>query len=78
MLNPIIKQRINNAGLRPLSGQARRQTGMTLIELMISIVISLIASLAMIVLMANTLGTGTRTIQMTRLTQEMRTAMQMQ
>jgi prepilin-type N-terminal cleavage/methylation domain-containing protein len=53
-----------------------RQKGMTLIELMVAMVISLIASMAMVMLMANTLGTGTRTIGMTRLTQELRTAMQ--
>lgn len=54
-----------------------RQRGVTLIELMVAMVVSLIASTAMIMLMANTLGTGTQTIQMTRLTQEMRTAMQL-
>lgn len=75
MLNPIIRQRMNRAGQRALSGRAYTQTGMTLIELMISMVISLIASLAMVILMANTLSTGTHTIQMTRLTQEMRSAM---
>jgi len=53
-----------------------RQGGMTLIELMIAMVISLIVSGAMVVLMANTLGTGTRTINMTHLTQELRTALQ--
>jgi type II secretory pathway component PulJ len=42
---------------------------------MVAMVISLIASTAMILLMANTLGTGTQAIQMTRLSQEMRTAM---
>lgn len=51
------------------------QSGVTLIELMVAMVISLIASTGMVLLMANTMGTGTQTIQMTRLTQEMRTAM---
>jgi prepilin-type N-terminal cleavage/methylation domain-containing protein len=53
------------------------QRGVTLIELMVAMVISLIVSTAMVMLMANTMGTGTQTIQMTRLTQEMRTAMQL-
>lgn len=53
------------------------QRGVTLIELMVAMVISLIASTGMILLMANVLGTGTQTIQMTRLTQDMRTAMQL-
>jgi prepilin-type N-terminal cleavage/methylation domain-containing protein len=55
----------------------KHQRGVTLIELMVVMVISLIVSTAMILLMASTLGTGTQTIQMTRLTQEMRTAMQL-
>ncbi len=72
-----LKQRSEQVGEKQVSDQANRQTGMTLIELLISMVVSLIASLAMITLMANTLSTGTHTIQMTRLTQEMRTAMQL-
>ena len=51
------------------------QRGVSLLELMIAMAISLVVSLAMVSLMANTLGTGTQTIRMTRLTQEMRTAM---
>lgn len=53
------------------------QRGVSLMELMIAMAISLVVSLAMVSLMANTLGTGTKTIQMTRLTEEMRTAMQL-
>ena len=52
------------------------QGGVTLMELMIAAAISIIASAAMLALMANTLGSGTKTIKMTRLTQEMRSAMQ--
>jgi type IV pilus assembly protein PilW len=54
----------------------RRQRGLTVLELLVAGVISLIASAGMVIVMANTLGTGTQTIQMSRLTQEMRTAMQ--
>jgi len=54
----------------------KQQRGMTLVELLIAGVISLIASGGMLILMANTLGSGSQTIQMARLTQEMRTAMQ--
>lgn len=54
----------------------RSQHGVTLLELLIASLISLIAAIGMVILMANTLGTGTRTIKMTRLSQEMRTAMQ--
>ena len=39
--------------------------------------ISLVVSLSMVLMMANTLGTGTQTIQGSRLTNEMRTAMQL-
>jgi len=54
-----------------------KQKGMTLIELLVAGVISLIAASGMVLVMASTLGTGSQTIQMARLTQEMRTAMQM-
>jgi prepilin-type N-terminal cleavage/methylation domain-containing protein len=53
-----------------------RQQGLTLIELLVASVISLIAASGMILAMSSTLGTGSQTIQMARLTQEMRTAMQ--
>jgi len=52
------------------------QKGMTLIELLVAGVISLIAVSGMVIVMANTLGTATQTIEMTRLTHDMRTAMQ--
>lgn len=54
----------------------RRQAGMTLIELLVAGIISLIAASGMVIVMANTLGTGSQTIQMSRLSNEMRTAMQ--
>lgn len=53
-----------------------RQTGMTLIELLVAGIISLIAAGGMVIVMANTLGTGSQTILMTRLSNEMRTGMQ--
>jgi Tfp pilus assembly protein PilW len=53
-----------------------RQKGMTLIELLVAGLISIIVMSGMVILMANTLGTGTQTIKMTRLSAEMRTAMQ--
>jgi type II secretory pathway pseudopilin PulG len=53
-----------------------KQMGLTLIELLVAGIISLIAASGMIIVMANTLGTGSQTIQMARLSQEMRTAMQ--
>ncbi len=52
------------------------QSGVTLIELMIAMSISLVVSLAMVTLMANTLGTSTRTIGMAKLSAELRAAMQ--
>jgi len=53
-----------------------KQKGVTLIELLVAGVISLIAASGMVLVMASTLGTGSQTIQMARLTQEMRTGMQ--
>jgi type IV pilus assembly protein PilW len=53
-----------------------RQSGMTLMELLVAGAISIVASAGMLMLMASTLGSGTKTIKMTRLSQEMRSAMQ--
>jgi type II secretory pathway pseudopilin PulG len=54
----------------------KRQKGMTLIELLVAGAISVVVSSGMVILMASTLGTGTQTIKMTKLSSEMRTAMQ--
>lgn len=54
----------------------KHQMGVTLIELLVAGVISLIAVSGMILVMATTLGTSTQTIEMVKLSQEMRTAMQ--
>jgi type II secretory pathway component PulJ len=53
------------------------QSGVTLIETMISLALSLIVTSAMVILMANTMGTSTRIINMTQLTDEMRNVMSM-
>jgi type II secretory pathway pseudopilin PulG len=52
------------------------QKGMTLIELLVAGIISLIAVSGMVLVMASTLGTTSQTIKMSRLTHDMRTAMQ--
>lgn len=64
-----INRKIRLAGLK-------RQKGMTLIELLVAGLISVIVTSGMVILMANTLGTGTQTIKMTKLSSEMRAAMQ--
>jgi len=56
---------------------SRHQSGMTLMEAMISLALSLVVTSAMVVLMANSLGTATRTIQMAQLTDELRNPMSM-
>ncbi len=53
------------------------QTGVTLIETMISLALSMIVTSAMVVLMASSMGTSTRIIQMSQLTDELRNAMSM-
>lgn len=53
-----------------------RQAGMTLMELLVAAVISLVAVAGMLMLLANTFGASTKTIRITGLTKEMRTAMQ--
>jgi len=65
--------RAENYGVSSLA----RQRGISLIESMVAMVVGLVVAGAMVGMMANTLGTGTRTIEMSRLQQELRTAMQL-
>lgn len=67
---------IKYSGRRGLSLK-RRQAGVTLMETMISLALSLVVTMAMVVLMANSLGTATRVIYMSQLTDELRNAMSM-
>jgi type II secretory pathway pseudopilin PulG len=55
----------------------RRQTGASLMEVMIAMSISLVVTASMIALMANSLRTTARIIQMTKLSDDMRVALQM-
>jgi len=71
--NQLIRNSGRNSGIRTL----KRQAGVTLIEAMISLALSLIVTSAMVVLMANSMGTSTRIIQMSQLTDELRNAMSM-
>lgn len=54
-----------------------RQNGATLIEMLISIALSLIVISSMVVLMSNSMGTATRITQMAQLTDELRNTMSM-
>jgi len=53
------------------------QRGATLIELMIGLALSLIVTSSMVALMGNSMGSATRIIQMTQLSDELRNAMSM-
>lgn len=53
------------------------QAGVTLVELMIGLALSLVVTSAMVVLMSNSLGTTTRIIHMSQLSDELRNAMSM-
>jgi prepilin peptidase dependent protein B len=55
----------------------RRQTGFSLMEVLVAMSISLVVTASMVALMANSLSTTTRIIQMTKLTDDMRIALQM-
>ena len=55
----------------------KNQRGVGLMEMLISMTLSLLAVGVMVVLMSSTLGTGTTTIQMSRLSQELRASMQL-
>ena len=56
---------------------ARRQAGTTLMEAMISLALSLLVTTAMVTLMGNSMGSATRIIEMSQLTDELRNAMSM-
>jgi len=68
-----LKRSASHTGLSSLS----RQAGVTLMETMISLALSLVVTMAMVVLMANSLGTATRVIHMSQLTDELRNALSM-
>jgi len=53
------------------------QRGLGLVEMLVSVALSLMAVTVMVILMANTLGTGSQTIQMSRLSQELRASIQL-
>jgi prepilin peptidase dependent protein B len=59
------------------SNMNSKQTGATLMEVLVAMSISLVVTAAMIAMMANSLGTTARIIQMTKLTDDMRVALQM-
>lgn len=54
-----------------------KQRGATLVELMIGLALSLIVTTSMVGLMSNSLGSTTRIVQMTQLTDELRNSMSM-
>ena len=55
----------------------QRQAGATLVETMISLALSMIVVASMVGLMGNSMGSATRIIQMSQLTDELRNAMSM-
>ena len=54
-----------------------RQTGASLIEMMIALSLSLIVTSSMVALMGNSMGSATRIIEMSQLTDELRNSMSM-
>jgi len=59
-----------------LTGKSK-QDGATLIEILIGLALSLVVTSSMVMLMSNSLGTTTRVIEMTQLTDELRNTMSM-
>ena len=55
----------------------RYQAGVTLIETLIGLALSVIVTVSMVSLMANSMGSATRIIQMSQLTDELRNTMSM-
>ena len=66
-----------NIILNRQQGKLNKQQGSSLMEVLIAMSISLVVTAAMIALMANSLGTTARIIKMTKLSDDMRIAMQM-
>ncbi len=60
-----------------MSMRLSKQQGMSLMEVLVAMSISLVVTAAMIALMANSLGSTARIIKMTKLTDDLRTTMQM-
>ena len=54
-----------------------KQNGMSLMEILIAMSLSLVVTASMVALMSNSLGSTARIIKMTRLSDDMRIAMQM-
>jgi hypothetical protein len=54
-----------------------KQTGATLMEVLVAMTISLVVTAAMLALMSNSLGTTARIVNMTKLSDDLRVAMQM-
>jgi prepilin-type N-terminal cleavage/methylation domain-containing protein len=55
----------------------KNQSGMTLVEMMVALALSMIVTSSMVVLMGNSLGAASRIIQMTQLSDDMRNSMSM-
>jgi len=66
-----------SAGSHRRPGKLKSQSGFGLMEMMISLALSLLAVTVMVILMANTLGSGAETIQMSRLSQQLRASLQL-
>jgi Tfp pilus assembly protein PilW len=66
----------NNMNLNRIAHRSR-QRGATLIEVMVGLALSLIVTTAMVVLMGNSMGSASRIIEMSQLTDELRNTMSM-
>ena len=66
-----------NIKLNKQSNSLLKQKGVSLMEVLIAMGLSVVVTASMVALMANSLGTTGRIIKMTKLTDDMRTTMQM-
>jgi Tfp pilus assembly protein PilW len=67
------KHRSRQSGIR----LNKYQAGITLMEALISLALSVVVTMSMVALMSNSMGSATRIIQMTQLTDELRNTMSM-
>lgn len=73
-MNAILHYRVEQ---RQALSALKRQAGASLMELMVGLALSAVVVTSMVILMGNSLGTATRIIQMSQLTDELRNTMSM-
>jgi len=67
----------SNTNRKPVHTSMRRQAGFSLMEAVVAMSISLVVTASMVAMMANSLGSTSRIVNMTKLSDDLRSTMQM-